>query len=409
MELVNYVTNTPQNTNKTILKQLVNDEKNKAVYESVEELKKSGGIGYVESHEVSCGFPTESEDDILFFGHTYRWCSNKIPTLEELKAANIVLKANVAPPNNQSGQVEYVLQFMETNFANSALCSTLWREPDTGFTFGIAVAYEIGTHTIVYQGYSASVEILRKGLYIMKPDGFLKCAECDGTGVIEVSEWISCDTCNGSGNAEVSEWVSCNICGGLGQESCTTCVDDESGETCPDCGGVGYVNCSTCGGSRGSDETNLQTCPDCGGSGGSDELTQKTCPSCDGTGFKFASFLFTIAWTTVKTIDQKYLPSVYEVVKLADYGLQAIHQSTGDVAFIDKVSQVIRNGKIPLLVMETADGLTKHAVPSGYEWAEDVLWGFAITTSGLDSTNSIALLQILFARYNGAAVVFVSA
>jgi hypothetical protein len=34
------------------LKQLVNDEKNKAVYESVEDLKKSGGVGYVEPGKV---------------------------------------------------------------------------------------------------------------------------------------------------------------------------------------------------------------------------------------------------------------------------------------------------------------------------------------------------------------------
>lgn len=49
MELIDYVTNTPQNTNKTILKQLVNNEKSKAVYESVEELKHDGGIGYEEN------------------------------------------------------------------------------------------------------------------------------------------------------------------------------------------------------------------------------------------------------------------------------------------------------------------------------------------------------------------------
>jgi hypothetical protein len=48
MKLVDYAINTPYNTNKTILKQLVNNEKNKAVYESVEELKKSGGVGYIE-------------------------------------------------------------------------------------------------------------------------------------------------------------------------------------------------------------------------------------------------------------------------------------------------------------------------------------------------------------------------
>lgn len=52
MELIDYVTNTPQNTNRTILKQLVNSEKNKAVYESVEELKRDGGVGYTEvNHE----------------------------------------------------------------------------------------------------------------------------------------------------------------------------------------------------------------------------------------------------------------------------------------------------------------------------------------------------------------------
>lgn len=49
MELVDYVANTPHNTNRTILKQLVNDEKNKAVYESVEELKRAGGTGYEEN------------------------------------------------------------------------------------------------------------------------------------------------------------------------------------------------------------------------------------------------------------------------------------------------------------------------------------------------------------------------
>ena len=48
MELIDYVTNTPQNTNRTILKQLVNNEKNKAVYESVEELKRDGGVGYTD-------------------------------------------------------------------------------------------------------------------------------------------------------------------------------------------------------------------------------------------------------------------------------------------------------------------------------------------------------------------------
>lgn len=48
MELIDYVTNTPQNTNKTILKQLVSSEKNKAVYESVEELKRDGGVGYTD-------------------------------------------------------------------------------------------------------------------------------------------------------------------------------------------------------------------------------------------------------------------------------------------------------------------------------------------------------------------------
>lgn len=53
MELVDYVTNTPQNTNRTILKQLVNSEKNKAVYESVEELKREGGVGYTEQGKVS--------------------------------------------------------------------------------------------------------------------------------------------------------------------------------------------------------------------------------------------------------------------------------------------------------------------------------------------------------------------
>lgn len=49
MELIDYVTNTPQNTNRTILNQLVNNEKNKAVYESVEELKETGGAGYEEN------------------------------------------------------------------------------------------------------------------------------------------------------------------------------------------------------------------------------------------------------------------------------------------------------------------------------------------------------------------------
>lgn len=52
MELIDYVTNTPQNTNKAILKQLANDEKNKAVYESVEQLKKEGGVGYAETSNV---------------------------------------------------------------------------------------------------------------------------------------------------------------------------------------------------------------------------------------------------------------------------------------------------------------------------------------------------------------------
>lgn len=52
MELIDYVTNTPQNTNRTILKQLVNSEKNKAVYESVEELKRDGGVGYMEGNKT---------------------------------------------------------------------------------------------------------------------------------------------------------------------------------------------------------------------------------------------------------------------------------------------------------------------------------------------------------------------
>lgn len=49
MELIDYVTNTPQNTNKAILKQLLNNEKNNAVYESVEELKRDGSVGYEEN------------------------------------------------------------------------------------------------------------------------------------------------------------------------------------------------------------------------------------------------------------------------------------------------------------------------------------------------------------------------
>lgn len=52
MGLIDYVINTPQNTNRTILKQLINNEKNNAVYESVEELKRDGGVGWDEPGKV---------------------------------------------------------------------------------------------------------------------------------------------------------------------------------------------------------------------------------------------------------------------------------------------------------------------------------------------------------------------
>ena len=66
MELIDYVTNTPQNTNRTILKQLVNSEKNKAVYESVEELKRDGGVGYTESKKTVLTFDGNTESKPSF-------------------------------------------------------------------------------------------------------------------------------------------------------------------------------------------------------------------------------------------------------------------------------------------------------------------------------------------------------
>lgn len=73
MELVDYVTNTPQNTNKTILKQLVNNEKNKAVYESVEELKKIGGAGYEENILL------EIVNDTLYYDGYESWYMHAFP------------------------------------------------------------------------------------------------------------------------------------------------------------------------------------------------------------------------------------------------------------------------------------------------------------------------------------------
>ena len=42
-DIMNYVNKTPGNTNPAVIKSMVESEKNKAVYESVEDLKKSGG------------------------------------------------------------------------------------------------------------------------------------------------------------------------------------------------------------------------------------------------------------------------------------------------------------------------------------------------------------------------------
>lgn len=78
MELVDYVANTPHNTNRTILKQLVNDEKNKAVYEFVEELKKSGQIG--------C---TSAKKTVLFSGTPQKIDADSMGTLYVLTADNL--------------------------------------------------------------------------------------------------------------------------------------------------------------------------------------------------------------------------------------------------------------------------------------------------------------------------------
>lgn len=73
MELVDYVANTPHNTNRTILKQLVNDEKNKAVYESVEELKRAGGTGYEENVLL------EILNDTLYYDGYESWYARAFP------------------------------------------------------------------------------------------------------------------------------------------------------------------------------------------------------------------------------------------------------------------------------------------------------------------------------------------
>jgi hypothetical protein len=47
-DIMNYVNKTPGNTNPSVIKSMVENEKSKAVYASVEELKKSGGVGHTE-------------------------------------------------------------------------------------------------------------------------------------------------------------------------------------------------------------------------------------------------------------------------------------------------------------------------------------------------------------------------
>ena len=49
-DIINYVNKTPGNTNPAVVRSMVENEKEKSVYASVEELKKSGGVGVSEKH-----------------------------------------------------------------------------------------------------------------------------------------------------------------------------------------------------------------------------------------------------------------------------------------------------------------------------------------------------------------------
>lgn len=51
-EIVNYVNRTPHNTNPSVIASMVRSSNNQAVYESVEELKRNGGVGYTEKAKV---------------------------------------------------------------------------------------------------------------------------------------------------------------------------------------------------------------------------------------------------------------------------------------------------------------------------------------------------------------------
>ena len=162
MELVDYITNTPQNTNKTILKQLISNEKNKAVYESVEELKKSGSVGYEENHEVFCDLLADTDISVPFATLVYKLYSDKTPTQEELKAATV--RMNLARAGVEVIGIDCEFKYVIPT--PSGIFSTTWGPVDAGENICILVAYAPGQYTITFDGYDVPVVVPKTGLYV---------------------------------------------------------------------------------------------------------------------------------------------------------------------------------------------------------------------------------------------------